>query len=178
MEVDTIVPRKQFDLPSPKLVDEVHFESSLIDQFRDSLIEKLIVLKQNVSMIKLFLRLKDVFSTYHSLLYDKRFNCSSYVVSYHDGNRQIQYGNVVLFYSYDDVNYSFIQKYNAAPVKISDHLDIPGEWKQKMDSFYPVCHLVDQHIIIKAIDLVCKCIAVPFQQYQCITDRRVQYEHD
>lgn len=177
-DVDTIVPRKQLDLSSPKLIDEIHSDNPLLNRFRDSLIEQLNVLKENVSTIKLFLRFKDIFSTYHSLIYDRRFTCSSHVVSYLDDNRQIQHGRVVLFYSCDDVNYSFIQKYHAAPIKVSNFLDIPVEWQEKMDSFYPVCQIVDQFTIIKTADIVSKCISIPFQQYQCITDRRVQFEHD
>ena len=177
-DVDTIIPRQHLDLSPPKLVDEIRLESSLLNRFRDSFIEELNVLKKNVTRIKLFLRFKDVFSTYHSLIYDRRFTCSSHVISYHDDNRQTQHGRVVLFYYCDDVNYSFIQKYDAAPIKLSNFLDIPEVWKETMDSFYPVCQIVDQFTIIRTADIVSKCISVPFQQYQCITDRRVQYEHD
>ncbi|CAF1558436.1 unnamed protein product [Rotaria magnacalcarata] len=77
-----------------------------------------------------------------------------------------------------DVQYSFIQKYRRNALKISNHLDIPDELKETVDSLYPICSLSDEFIIIHISEILTKCISVAFQQYQCISERRINYEHD
>ena len=129
-------------------------------------------------MVKLYLRFKDKFVTYHSFLYSKRFTCISYLISYCDNYQQIHYGNIIVFYIFNNVYYLLIQEYHQANIKISDFLEIPDELKHIIDLFYPICLLSDTYVIIPASRIVNKCISVPFQQYQCISERRVKCEHD
>ena len=100
------------------------------------------------------------------------------MVSYRDNYNQTQYGNIILFYSFENVYYTLIQQYHRAAANISDDLKIPDEFKNIVDSFYPICYLNNEFIVIKVSDIVSKCVSVPFQQYKCISERRVNYEHD
>ncbi|CAF3816566.1 unnamed protein product [Rotaria sp. Silwood1] len=177
-DIDTIIPCKEFKLPSPLLVNEINLDSHLLNAYRDILVKQLHELQHDITMIKLYLRFKDKFLTYHSFLYSKRYTCMSYLISYNDNHQQIHYGNIILFYALDSVRYLLIQQYHRAEVKISDSLEIPDELKDTIDLFYPICFLSDTYVIIPASRIVNKCVSVPFQQYQCISERRVKCEHD
>ncbi|CAF1562931.1 unnamed protein product [Didymodactylos carnosus] len=135
-------------------------------------------LQHDITIIKLYLRFKDKFVTYHSVLYSKRFTCISYLISYHDNHQQVHYGNIIVFYVFNDVRHLLVQEYHRADVKISDFLEIPDELKETIDLFYPICFLSDTYVIIPASRIVNKCVSVSFQQYQCISKRRVKCEHD
>lgn len=179
LDINSMIPQKEFCLPFPALINEVPLEIPLFDPYRNSFVDKLKSLMNNdMKLIKLFLRFKDTFSTYHSFLYDKRFNCASYVISFHDDNGKVEYGHAIIFYSLENLFYVFIQKYKLAQLKLSDRLDIPDEFKTTIDSFYPLCYLSDELVVIKTADMIGKCVSIPFEQYQCITDRRVSFEHD
>ncbi|CAF4070044.1 unnamed protein product [Rotaria magnacalcarata] len=177
-DIESIIQTKQIELPFPCLINEMKFDSELFNGHRDLFTKAIFNLKQDLNSIKLYLRYKDKFLTYHSTLYSKRFSCTSYLISYLDAYKQIQYGNIILFYMLGDVQYSFIQKYRRNALKISNHLDIPDELKETVDSLYPICSLSDEFIIIHISEILTKCISVAFQQYQCISERRINYEHD
>ncbi len=159
-------------------MNEIKLNSDLFKAYLDILTKKFNDLQQDITTIKLYLRFKDKFLTYHSFLYGKRFTCISYLISYNDDHQQIQYGNIIIFYIFNDICYLLIQQYHRADINISDFLEIPNELKVIIDQFYPICFLSDTFVIIPASDIVNKCVSIPFQQYQCISERRVSYEHD
>jgi len=177
-DIDTIIPLKEFELTSPSLMNEIKLDSDLLKVHRDILTKKFNDLQQDITTIKLYLRFKDKFLTYHSFLYGKRFTCVSYLISYNDNHQKIQYGNIIIFYIFNDVWYSLIQQYHRADINISDFLEIPNELKETIDLFYPICFLSDTFIIIPVSDVVNKCVSIPFRQYRCISERRVSCEHD
>ncbi|CAF1104250.1 unnamed protein product [Didymodactylos carnosus] len=147
-DIDTIIPLNEFELMSPSLVDEIKLDSDLLKAHRGILTKKFNDLQQDITTIKLYLRFKDKFVTYHSFLYGKRFTCISYLISYNDNYQQIQYGNIIIFYIFNDVWYSLIQQYHRADINISDFLEIPNELKEIIDLFYPICFLSDTFVII------------------------------
>ena len=166
---------KEFEPALTLLVNEISLCNDLLNSYRKILNEKLNVLQHDLSKIQLYLRFKVKFVTYHSVLYSKRFSCNNYLVSYRDNYNQTQYGNIILFYSFENVYYTLIQQYHQAAVHISDDLKIPDEFKNIVDSFYPICYLSNEFIVIQVSDIVSKCVSVPFQQYKCISERRVNY---
>ena len=165
-------------MASSSLVNEIKSDSGLLKAYHAILTKQLHDLQQDISTIKLYLRFKDKFSTYHSFLYGKRFTCISYLVSYNDNHKRIQYGNIIVFYTFNNVRYSLIQQYHRADINISDSLELSNELKAIVDLFYPVCFLSDTYVTIPIDGIVNKCVSVPFQQYVCISERRVSFEHD
>lgn len=177
-EVDSIISTKEFHLPIQSLINEIKLDCDIFNSYKNLFINKINELQQDINQIKLYLRFQDAFSTYHSSTYSKRFSCVSYIISYLDNNQQVQYANVIIFYLFKNVQYSFLQKYKQVTVQISDHIDIPEKWKEKLDSLYPICSLSDDVVVIPVNKIISKCISVQFRQYQCITEQRVNYEHD
>ena len=177
-DIDSIVSTTEYELPSPSLVNEIELDSDLFNEYLDLFTKKLVDLQQDLNKIKLHLRFKDNFSAYHSFLYSKHFSCASYLVSYTDNNEQINYGKIILFYSYENVFYPFIQQYQHASVKLSDYLDISGELKGTVDLFYPVCILSGDFVVVPVSKIISKCVSVQFKNCECISQLRVSYEHD
>ncbi|CAF3341334.1 unnamed protein product [Rotaria sp. Silwood2] len=177
-DIDSIIPTTEYKLPLPSLVDEIKLDCYLFITYHDLFTKRLADLQQDLNKIKLYLRFKDNFSTYHSFLYSKRFSCASYLVSYTDNNEEIEYAKIIVFYLYENVWYSFIQQYKRAAVKLSDYLDIPDQLKKTVDLFYPICIVSDDFVALPVSKIISKCISVQFQNYECISERRVNYEHD
>ncbi|CAF3907108.1 unnamed protein product, partial [Rotaria sordida] len=155
-DIDTIIPCKEFILSSPLLLNEINVDSHLLNTYRDTLVKQLNELQHDVTMIKLYLRFKDKFLTYHSFLYSKRYTCMSYLISYNNNHQQIHYGNIIVFYVFNSVRYLLIQQFHRADVKISDFLEIPDELKDTIDLFYPICFLTDTYVIIPASRIINK----------------------
>ena len=103
---------------------------------------------------------------------------SYHIVSYLDNREQVQYANIIISYLFDGVEYSFVHNYKRLVVKLSDYIDIPEKWKETIDPIYPICSLSNECIIIPVNIILSKCVSVHFQQHQCISERRVNYEHD
>ncbi|CAM4754369.1 unnamed protein product [Rotaria magnacalcarata] len=89
-DIDTIIPSKECEVSSPSLVSEIKLDNDLLNAYRGILAKQLNGLKQDINIIKLYVRFKDKFLTYHSFLYSKRFTCNSYLISYNDNHQQIQ----------------------------------------------------------------------------------------
>ncbi|CAM4777962.1 unnamed protein product [Rotaria magnacalcarata] len=89
-DIDTIIPSKECEVSSPSLVSEIKLDNDLLNAYRGILAKQLNGLKQDINIIKLYVRFKDKFLTYHSFLYSKRFTCNSYLISHNDNHQQIQ----------------------------------------------------------------------------------------
>ncbi|CAF2197813.1 unnamed protein product [Rotaria magnacalcarata] len=89
-DIDTIIPSKECEVSSPSLVSEIKLDNDLLNAYRGILAKQLKGLKQDINIIKLYVRFKDKFLTYHSFLYSKRFTCNSYLISHNDNHQQIQ----------------------------------------------------------------------------------------
>ncbi|CAF1395132.1 unnamed protein product, partial [Rotaria sordida] len=147
-DIDSIIPTAEYKLQLPSLVNEIKFDSYLFITYHDLFTKQVAKLQQDLNKIKLYLRFKDNFSTYHSFLYSKHFSCASYLVSYTGNNERIEYAKIIVFYLYENIRYSFIQQYQRAAIKLSDYLDIPDELKETVDLFYPICILSDDFVAI------------------------------
>lgn len=147
-------------------------------EYHDEFLRQLNLSQKDPTDSKLFLRFKDKFCTHHSFLYAKRFSCCSYLVSFHHQQEEIQYGVVIAFDLSQNIPYAYIQRYKRAPINMSDHLELPPEIQVHVDSIFPLCHRIDDFIIIEARQIVDKCITIPMQGYECSTNRRVNHEHD
>lgn len=78
IDIDTIIPSKEFELTLPSLVNEIELHSNLLKPYYGILSQQLHDVQQDIMAIKFYLRFKDQFITYHSLLYGKRFTCVSF----------------------------------------------------------------------------------------------------
>lgn len=164
--IDSIIPTTEFKLSLPSLLNEIKLDNYLFIMYHDMFIKILPSLQQDLNKIKLYLRFKDKFTTYHSFIYNKRFSCVSYLVSYIDDCQRIEYAKIIVFYSYENMFYSLIQQYERVNIKLSDFLDIPDELEQLVDRLYPVCVLSDNFIGIPVKKIVTKCISVRFRGYE------------
>ncbi|CAF4973683.1 unnamed protein product, partial [Rotaria socialis] len=66
LELDAAISTKQFELQLPSLVNEIKVDCDLFAKYLQVFKEKLNDSQQYLTMIKLFLRFKDNFVTYHS----------------------------------------------------------------------------------------------------------------
>ena len=177
-DIASIVLTKEFNLPVRSLRSETKMDYDSFNSYKQLFISRTDGLYQDVNQINLYLRFQNAYVTYHSLIYSEWFSCASHIISYLDNREQVQHANIIIFYLFDDVEYSFVQNYKRLVVKLSDYIDIPENWKEIIDSIYPICSLSDELIIIPVNKILSKCVSVHFQQYQCISERRVNYEHD
>ncbi|CAM4987446.1 unnamed protein product [Rotaria socialis] len=83
-DIDSIMLSKEFESPSKQLLNEIKLCNDPLNSYRKVLNEKLAILPHNIRKIRLYLRFKDKYVTYHSVLYGNRFPCVSYLVSYRD----------------------------------------------------------------------------------------------
>ena len=79
--------------------------------------------------IFLYKRYKSSFITFHSAIYDRAFNCNSHIISFTDDlNIKVkQYGKIIVFFSYLNRTYVFLQKYLVGDKQISDLVELPVE---------------------------------------------------
>ncbi|CAF1259558.1 unnamed protein product [Rotaria sordida] len=152
-DIDSIIPTAEYKLQLPSLVNEIKFDSYLFITYHDLFTKQVANLQQDLNKIKLYLRFKDNFSTYHSFLYSKHFSCASYLVSYTGNNERIEYAKIIVFYLYENIRYSFVQQYQRAAIKLSDYLDIPDELKETVDLSYPICILSDDFVAIPVSEI-------------------------
>lgn len=178
IDAETIIPRDSFRILPPRLVNEIRSNHSLFNRFRSPFTNALQRFNKSIDEIQLFLRFKATFCTYHSIVFDQKYTCCSYIVCYNDDLQKRLYGNIVIFFSCKNVNYCFIQRYQSVPLLLSDRLDLPRNFKDKIDSFYPILEIGTDYDIVETKNIICHCVSIPYENYQCITDRRVPFEHD
>ena len=128
--------------------------------------------------VVLFLRYKDVFVTYHTVLYDAPYNCCSYIVSYNSKNTHTEYGQVIVFFKYHEDYYAFIRKYESTKTNTSDHLSIPKELNEKLNELFPLRILSESYTFIPVVDICHKCIQVECREHVFLSEIRIDYEHD
>ncbi|CAM4845204.1 unnamed protein product [Rotaria magnacalcarata] len=139
-DIDCIIATTEYELPSPSLVNEIKLDGCLFIAYYDLFTKQLAGSQQDLNKIKLYLGFKD-----------------NFLVSYTDKNERIEYAKIIVFYIYENVQYSFIQKYERAAVKLSDYLDIPDELKETVDLFYPICMLSDNFVVLPVSKIISKC---------------------
>jgi hypothetical protein len=127
----------------------------------------------------LFLRFKDRFVTYHTTIYDKPFKCRSFIVSFsHPTGFPMQYGDIVVFVRHAASVYALVQAYSHGPKSITDFVDIPSALQSKAKELFPLLKLSDRFLLIPIETIRHKCVSVSVDDSFCLTDIRVDYEHD
>ncbi len=130
--------------------------------------------------INFYKRYKASFITYHSSIYDRQFNCNSHVISFTENSNSsmVQYGDIILFLSVNNENFAFIQKYVLSKNKMSDYVQLPGEMCHPINIHFPMVRLSNNFIIIPVVNIHHKCIRVPVSDSFCISEIKIDYEHD
>ena len=130
--------------------------------------------------IHLYKRFKSSFITFHSAIYDHAFNCNSHIISFTDDlNIKVkQYGRIIIFFSYLNQSYVFLQKYFVEDKQISDLVELPVELCTQINLFFPIVSLSDVFTIIPVNKIQHKCILVLLLDAFCVSEIKVDYEHD
>ena len=135
-------------------------------------------LNQNNNDLVLFLRFKDIFTTYHSVIYDSSYNCISYLISYKTTNSSIKYGQIIIFYKYHDQYYAYVQLYEDTKQSINDYVQVRKEMKPKLNEIFPIRCLSKTFVSIPVHKIYHKCIEVKYSEYSFISEVRGDQEHD
>ncbi|CAF1368149.1 unnamed protein product [Didymodactylos carnosus] len=158
-------------------LNQIDLLHTSIDPFRQVLVN-LLVNKQQQQKIKLFKRYKKFFITYHSILYDQRFSCASYIISFESDQQKTDYGNVILFLSYHEQYFVFVQLYERTKKLLSQYVTIPDEINNTLNDLYPLVRLTNNYSVISVDKIKHKCIRTQFEDAFCISEDRVDFEHD
>src|SRR5262249_31947400 len=127
----------------------------------------------------LYLRFKRDFTTFHTTIYGKPFKCRSYIVSFLVNiDSPVQYGNVIVFVRKDIHFYALIQQYVSGPKSITDYVDIPFMLHSKAKQLYPLLKLSDKFLLISVKMIRHKCVNIPVDDLCCLSEIRIDYEHD
>jgi len=111
-------------------------------------------------------------------IYDIPFNCNSHVVSFIGKNDTIKYGNIIIFFSTETEKYSLIQKYSSFKEQMSDFVDLPNELHHSINIFFPIVTLTNNFSIVPLTNIRRKCVRVDMFGSFCISEIRLDYEHD
>jgi hypothetical protein len=130
-------------------------------------------------IICFYKRYKSAFITFHSSIYDLPFNCNSHIISFIENNNNvIQYGNVIIFLSIDDGIFAIIQKYVSCEKHMSNYVEVPSELHRSINIFFPIVSLSNNFTIVPVSNIRHKCIRVPIFDSFCVSEIRIDYEHD
>ncbi|CAF4482013.1 unnamed protein product [Rotaria sp. Silwood2] len=178
IHVGTITNPSPVQLPIPMGINDIDINDSSFDTYRHNFVSALHEFIQDDNGIILYLRFKNTFVTYHSILYDLRFNCSSYIVSYKDADCSIQYGGIVIFFKYKENYYGYVQKYASTEKNINDYVSVPIELKEKLNEIFPIRRKTQSYAIVPVNSIHHKCIQVEHQDHMFLSEIRLDYEHD
>lgn len=131
------------------------------------------------SSCNLYLRFKAHFITFHTTIYDQPYKCRSFIISFsHPRDFTLRYGNLIVFVCIDTSIYALIQMYVPGPKSITDFVDIPFALRSKANELFPLLQLSHTFILTPVEKIQHKCVSVPVDDCFCLTDIRVDYEHD
>ena len=97
ININTAMDQTPRKLSTPVGINEINIRHPDFKQYLKNFLDVLYGLNQNNNDLVLFLRFKDIFTTYHSVIYDSSFNCISYLISYKTTNSSIKYGQIIIF---------------------------------------------------------------------------------
>ena len=115
---------------------------------------------------------------FHSVIYDAPFNCNSHVVSFMNKNDIVEYGNIIIFFSTKTEKYALIQQYSSANQQMSDFVDLPNELHNPINIFFPIITVSNNFSIIPLTNIRHKCVIVDMIGSFCVSEIRLDYEHD
>ena len=74
--------------------------------------------------------------------------------------------------------YSLVQEYAPGRKSVIDFVDIPNALHSKAKQLFPFLKLTDQFRLILVGKIKHKCVSVPVEDSFCLTEVRVDYEHE
>lgn len=74
--------------------------------------------------------------------------------------------------------YSLVQEYALGRKSMIDFVDIPNALHSKAKELFPLLTLTDQFRLIPVERIKHKCVSVPVEDLFCLTEIRVDYEHE
>lgn len=74
--------------------------------------------------------------------------------------------------------FAFVQKYTLNSTLITDYLDIPSLLHSKANNLFPLLQLSNTFVLIPVDSIRHKCVNIPFNDYCCLSEIRIDYEHD
>ena len=178
-DLHSAVRRPEFRLQNPMGKNKILMTSVRIDKYRSILLTNLLKMDHDEIHIVLFLRYKDNFNVYHSVLDDHSLTCSSSIVSYNDPRMETtHYGNIILFYQFENQFFALIQQYNKTDTALFDFLEFPGAIARPLNGSFPLLHLSDSFVVIPVSWIQHKCVSIPFRDSVSLSKFRIDFEHD
>lgn len=168
-----------FEITSSNGFNQIDFASEQLADYRDFIIDLAELNHQDFNRMTFYRRYKHQFITYHTMLYDKQFKCCSYLVSYNDDHADIiSYGRIIVFYKYNDRYFAFLQKYKLSKKKITDSLELPQAMVERIDALYPLLELSNDFDVVPVEHFRHKCVSISYQDVFCLSEMRIDFEHD
>ena len=90
----------------------------------------------------------------------------------------VEYGNIIAFFSRNDIKYVFVQRYAYSEKQICNYVELPKELHNRINIFFPIVVLSQDFTIIPVSNIRHKCILVPIDDVFCISEIKIDYEHD
>ncbi|CAF2099218.1 unnamed protein product [Rotaria magnacalcarata] len=180
-DVETMVKTTQIEIAVPCGINKINIQNEQMNDYRHTLMNLIRTHGQDLDNIIFYKRYKQLFITFHTVLYDRPYKCRSYIVSYvtnSDGNDILSYGNIIIFYQYMNQFFAFIQKYYLSRKKLSHSIELPVEVCNKLDEMYPLLALSNDYDIIPVLTFRHKCIMIQFEDVYCLSELRIDFEHD
>ncbi|CAF3541607.1 unnamed protein product [Rotaria socialis] len=150
-DVETMIKITQIEIAVPCGINKINIQNEQMNDYRHTLMNIIRTHGQDVDNISFYKRYKQLFITFHTVLYDQRYKCRSYIISYvtnRDVKDTLSYGNIIVFYQYMNQFYAFIQKYYLSRKKLSHSIELPVEVCNKLDEMYSLLALSNDYDII------------------------------
>ncbi|CAF2979522.1 unnamed protein product [Rotaria socialis] len=141
--------------------------------------QQIVLNAANLNSCNFYLRLKSLFVIYHTTIYSQPFKCKSYIISYIDSiSKSVHYGNIILFMKEGSRLFAFVQKYTLNSTLITDYLDIPSSLHSQANKLFPILRLTSTFVLTPVDSIRHKCVNIPFKDYCCLSEVRIDYELD
>lgn len=150
-----------------------------LSTYRSFLLEQLKVHGIDLNSCIFYLRLKNFFVTYHTTIYDQPFKCRSFIVSFiNPVDNCVHYGNTIVFVRTNEQFYALVHRYRLSQKRITNYVDIPCSLHLKANELFPLVESSDELVLIRITEIRHKCVKIPFDDVFCLSEIRLDYEHD
>lgn len=187
-DVENIIHRSPVTINKPCLLDLIDWSNPVLNEFQAPLLHLMNSRNHLQDRVTLFKRYKQSFVTFHSYVYDRAIRCASHILSYSsngkDDERQVAYGNCIVFYKHATDYFVFLREYSPVSIgeKFSTFVDLPNAENNKiqdaLDQNFSMQLSSDSFRVIPVGWIRHKCISVPVRSFVCLTEIRVDFEHD
>ncbi|CAF4830052.1 unnamed protein product, partial [Rotaria socialis] len=97
-DVETMIKITQIEIAVPCGINKINIQNEQMNDYRHTLMNIIRTHGQDVDNISFYKRYKQLFITFHTVLYDQRYKCRSYIISYvtnRDVKDTLSYGNII-----------------------------------------------------------------------------------